>query len=193
MVASMNGLLETAARMTLKPARKQYNQLLRSALILYASETGTSEDAAHSLGRMFERLYFDVEVKAMDEVQLVSHVSVLSSWAFLFSSHAVRASVLCSFTFLVSCLVHSLATLVFPLHADYVIVGPPPHPKHNHLRRLYNRPRRHTLQRHPTLEESSPQKTPRRRSKPSLVHHLRLRRLQLPKIQLGRTKTPQAS
>ena len=80
MEASMNGLLETAARMTtneLKAATKQYSPLLSSALILYASETGTSEDAAHSLGRMFERLYFDVEIKAMDEAQLVSHVSLL--------------------------------------------------------------------------------------------------------------------
>lgn len=99
----MNGPLETAARMAsneLKAAIKQYSRLLRSALILYASETGTSEDAAHSLGRMFERLYFDVEVKAMDEAQLVSHVSLLSSTLFSYSLSRHASSVVSSFSFL---------------------------------------------------------------------------------------------
>lgn len=92
----MNGLPETATRMTtdeIKAAIEQYKGMMRSALILYASETGTSEDAAHSLGRMFERLYFDVEVKAMDEAQLVSHVLLLSSGLFPYSLFTYASSV----------------------------------------------------------------------------------------------------
>ena len=46
----------------------------RTALILFASETGTAEDAAEALGRLFERQRWDVEVKPMDAVQLVCHV-----------------------------------------------------------------------------------------------------------------------
>ncbi|ELR06352.1 hypothetical protein GMDG_07942 [Pseudogymnoascus destructans 20631-21] len=38
----------------------------RSALILYASETGTSEDAAYLLGRIAQRLRFTTRVAAMD-------------------------------------------------------------------------------------------------------------------------------
>ncbi|KFZ12214.1 hypothetical protein V502_07209 [Pseudogymnoascus sp. VKM F-4520 (FW-2644)] len=38
----------------------------RSALILYASETGTSEDAAHALGGIAQRLRFATRVAAMD-------------------------------------------------------------------------------------------------------------------------------
>lgn len=99
----MNGLLETDARVTpneLKGPIEQYNGMIRSALILYASETGTSEDAAHSLGRMFERLHFEVEVKAMNEAHFVSHVPILST--ALFSSSLFKLCVLHSFTFLVS-------------------------------------------------------------------------------------------
>ncbi len=46
----------------------------RTVLVLLASESGTSEDAANSLGRLFQRLRFDVEVKSMDAVELVRHV-----------------------------------------------------------------------------------------------------------------------
>lgn len=53
---------------------------IRTALVLYASETGTSEDAARSLGRIFERLRFNVEVKSMDSIELVRHV-LLSQFA----------------------------------------------------------------------------------------------------------------
>lgn len=110
----MNGLLETTSRMTtndFNSAIEQYNGMIRSALILYASETGTSEDAAHALGRMFERLYFDVDVKAMDEAQLVSHVPLLS-FALSLIPH-----VLCPPSHAVSPLdashlFHSLASLV---------------------------------------------------------------------------------
>lgn len=42
----------------------------RTALILFASETGTAEDAAEALGRLFERERWDVDVKPMDAVQL---------------------------------------------------------------------------------------------------------------------------
>lgn len=47
----------------------------RTALILFASETGTAEDAAEALKRLFERQRWHVEVKSMDAVQLVCHVS----------------------------------------------------------------------------------------------------------------------
>ena len=54
----------------------------RSALILYASETGTSEDAAHLLGGIAQRLRFATRVAAMDgggvNVVCVPFCSVLS-------------------------------------------------------------------------------------------------------------------
>jgi hypothetical protein len=43
----------------------------RSALVLYGSESGTSQDAAEQLGRISERLRFLTQVVEMDLVQLV--------------------------------------------------------------------------------------------------------------------------
>lgn len=46
----------------------------RTALILYGSETGNSQDAAEQLGRIAERLRFVTVVAEMDEVNLVCHI-----------------------------------------------------------------------------------------------------------------------
>lgn len=43
----------------------------RSALVLYASETGNSQDVAEELGRSAERLHFFTRVSYMDGVELV--------------------------------------------------------------------------------------------------------------------------
>ena len=43
----------------------------RSALILYGSETGNSQDAAEELGRIAERLHFATRVTEMDDVDIV--------------------------------------------------------------------------------------------------------------------------
>ena len=43
----------------------------RSALILYGSETGNSQDAAEHLGRVAERLHFVTRVSEMDELEIV--------------------------------------------------------------------------------------------------------------------------
>lgn len=43
----------------------------RSALILYGSETGNSQDVAEELGRVAERLHFKTWVTEMDAVELV--------------------------------------------------------------------------------------------------------------------------
>jgi sulfite reductase alpha subunit-like flavoprotein len=43
----------------------------RSALILYGSETGNSQDVAEELGRMAERLHFVTRVSEMDMVEIV--------------------------------------------------------------------------------------------------------------------------
>lgn len=43
----------------------------RTALILYGSETGNSQDAAEQLGRITERLRFMTNVLEMDSVDLV--------------------------------------------------------------------------------------------------------------------------
>ncbi|KAH8802709.1 hypothetical protein F5884DRAFT_480027 [Xylogone sp. PMI_703] len=42
----------------------------RSALVLYASETGNSQDVAEELGRAVERLHFNAQVSDMDSVEL---------------------------------------------------------------------------------------------------------------------------
>lgn len=78
----MNGQLETAAQIRGNDHEIEEQNAAgkpRTALILFASETGTSEDAAQSLGRLFERLRFDVEVKSMDAARLVRHVCPMSS------------------------------------------------------------------------------------------------------------------
>jgi sulfite reductase alpha subunit-like flavoprotein len=43
----------------------------RTALILYGSETGNSQDVADELGRMAERLHFMTRVSEMDAVEIV--------------------------------------------------------------------------------------------------------------------------
>lgn len=43
----------------------------RTALVLYGSETGNSQDVAEDLGRMMERLRFKTQVREMETVQLV--------------------------------------------------------------------------------------------------------------------------
>lgn len=53
----------------------------RSALILFGSETGNSEDAAELLGRLAERLRFHARVASMDSVDIVrpSHTCLPSA------------------------------------------------------------------------------------------------------------------
>ncbi|RDW61632.1 hypothetical protein BP5796_11524 [Coleophoma crateriformis] len=43
----------------------------RSALVVYGSETGNSEDAAHDLDRMLERLHFVTRVCEMDRIEIL--------------------------------------------------------------------------------------------------------------------------
>lgn len=84
----MNGQLETSTQFRGNDREIEEQTTVgkpRTALVLYASETGTSEDAAQSLGRLFERLRFDVEVKSMDAAKLVRHVSRISSHNTSFS------------------------------------------------------------------------------------------------------------
>jgi len=51
-------------------ARPQSNSQSRTALILYGSETGNSQDVAEEVGRLAERLRFDTTVLDCDSVQL---------------------------------------------------------------------------------------------------------------------------
>ena len=43
----------------------------RTALILYGSETGNSQDVADELGRIAERLHFVTRVGEMDDIEIV--------------------------------------------------------------------------------------------------------------------------
>lgn len=43
----------------------------RTALILYGSETGNSQDVADELGRIAQRLHFVTRVSEMDEIEIV--------------------------------------------------------------------------------------------------------------------------
>jgi sulfite reductase alpha subunit-like flavoprotein len=43
----------------------------RTALILYGSETGNSQDVAEELGRLTERLHFVTRVTDLDSIDLV--------------------------------------------------------------------------------------------------------------------------
>ncbi|KAJ4330401.1 NAPDH-dependent diflavin reductase [Ascochyta clinopodiicola] len=57
-------------------------QILRSALVLYGSETGNAQDVAQEMGRLAERLRFDTEVAELNAVslkQLLQHDVVLIS------------------------------------------------------------------------------------------------------------------
>jgi hypothetical protein len=49
----------------------------RTALILYGSETGNSQDVADELGRMAERLHFVTRVSDTDAVEIVCPLSNL--------------------------------------------------------------------------------------------------------------------
>ena len=51
--------------------RNQGQQHDRTALILYGSETGNSQEAAEQLGRITERLRFVTRVVEMNDVELV--------------------------------------------------------------------------------------------------------------------------
>jgi hypothetical protein len=46
----------------------------RSALFLYGSETGNSQDVAEELGRLAERLHFEARVCEMDAVEIVCYL-----------------------------------------------------------------------------------------------------------------------
>ncbi|KAI6247973.1 NADPH-dependent diflavin oxidoreductase 1 [Erysiphe necator] len=46
------------------------NQYDRSALVLYGSETGNSEDVAYSLGNMLERLHFTTRISEMNCIEI---------------------------------------------------------------------------------------------------------------------------
>lgn len=52
----------------------------RSMAILYGTETGNSEDIAHELGDMAERLHFQTTVDEMNTFTLVSVVDVFLHW-----------------------------------------------------------------------------------------------------------------
>lgn len=43
----------------------------RSAIVLYGTETGNSQDVADELGRLVERLHFLTRVSELDEVKAV--------------------------------------------------------------------------------------------------------------------------
>ena len=43
----------------------------RSALVIYGSETGNSQEVAEELGRVAERLHFVTKVTEMDSIELV--------------------------------------------------------------------------------------------------------------------------
>ena len=50
----------------------------RSALFLYGSETGNSQDVAEDLGRLAERLHFETRVCEMDAGEIVCHLVSIS-------------------------------------------------------------------------------------------------------------------
>ncbi len=53
----------------------------RTALVLYGSETGNSQDVAEELGRMAEKLHFVTSVCEMDLVEIVRrHSRSVQSW-----------------------------------------------------------------------------------------------------------------
>jgi sulfite reductase alpha subunit-like flavoprotein len=47
----------------------------RTALVLYGSETGNSQDVAEELGRLAQRLHFVTRVYEMDQVDIVCTLS----------------------------------------------------------------------------------------------------------------------
>src|SRR3954468_6406654 len=55
----------------------------RSVLILYGTETGTSQDIAEEIGRCLERLHFQTDVTGLDNVSL-GHLSLYTSCITVF-------------------------------------------------------------------------------------------------------------
>ena len=53
--------------------------LARRVVVLYGSQTGTTEDVAGYVGRELRRLHFDTTVAAMDAYDKVS-VGILCNW-----------------------------------------------------------------------------------------------------------------
>ena len=44
----------------------------RAALVLYGSETGNAQEIAEEIGRICERLYFDVKLSDLNSIGIVS-------------------------------------------------------------------------------------------------------------------------
>lgn len=100
---------------------------LRTALILYGSETGNAQDVAEELGRLVERLHFLTRVSDMNSVDIV--------WITLVSC---SLSVLYLLTSLMHYIVYSFSICIY------------------YFRHFHNRTRRSTLQCRWVLEEPSP-------------------------------------
>jgi hypothetical protein len=64
----------------------------RTALVLYGSETGNSQDAAEDLGRVVQRLHFVTRVREMDQVDLVCPPLFLAPKASLLMIVAIEIS-----------------------------------------------------------------------------------------------------
>lgn len=64
----------------------------RTALVLYGSETGNSQDAAEDLGRVVQRLHFVTKVCEMDQVDLVCPPLFLAPKAYLLMIVAIEIS-----------------------------------------------------------------------------------------------------
>ena len=61
----MEAVSENAVAHTYQPGQD------RSALILYGSETGNSQDVAEEVGRLCERLRFSTNVSELDSIDIV--------------------------------------------------------------------------------------------------------------------------
>ena len=66
----------------------------RSALVLYGTETGTSQDLAEELGQILERQLFDIYIQSLDAVHPVRYPQVYHD----FSSDLYSKDTLSSFT-----------------------------------------------------------------------------------------------
>lgn len=64
----------------------------RTALVLYGSETGNSQDAAEDIGRVVQRLHFVTRVCEMDQVDLVCPPLFLAPKAYLLMTVAIEIS-----------------------------------------------------------------------------------------------------
>ena len=52
---------------------------IRTALVLYGSETGNAQDVAEEVGKLLQRLRFRVRVAEMNTVELVSRAQHIPS------------------------------------------------------------------------------------------------------------------